>query len=115
MKIIFWFYTVVASVVTVWRIVLFFLGKKYAWELANLPEEKRKRLLTSNRVIIKAIRLFLWLSLVYVILVPLAVYFVGAWDWVIYAAVVMILLYVMAVPIYLERKWLVRFFEQNQM
>jgi hypothetical protein len=94
------------------EMVLFLFRKKYAVSLSKQDVVKKERVLQSSRTVVKMLRILFWLSPIYVVIVPLIVYWGIGWDWFIYMEIVMISMYLPSLPLFFTRKWIIQCFEK---
>lgn len=84
--------------------------ERYAAGLSKLPDGNKARLIRSERAIIAALKIILWLSPLYLIFIPL-IFFYFERDIFVSGTVCMVLLVVTALEESWLRNWLIKYLE----
>lgn len=92
----------------------YIVREKYAQSFSKLPDSARERLFQADRVVVQLFRIFLWLSPLYLVIVPLIIFFVDKRNFLV-ATICMVLLVVTVGQEYLFRKWLINYLETKQL
>ena len=92
----------------------YFSREKYAQSFSRMPDSAKERLVKSDRMLIQVFRIFLWFSPLYLIVVPLVLFFIDKESF-LAAAICMALLVVAIWQEYLFRKWLINYLETRQL
>jgi hypothetical protein len=92
----------------------FIFREKYAEGLSRLRGARRERLLKTDRTLIDYFRILLWLSPVYLIVLPIALFFYEREVFPI-ATISMVLFVGMILQEYLFRKWLIKYMETQEL
>ncbi len=91
-------------------ILRYIVREKYAQSFFKLSDSARARLVRADRVVVQVFRIFLWLSPLYLVIVPLIVYFYDKNNFFI-VTICVVLLVVTIGQEYLFRKWLINYLE----
>jgi hypothetical protein len=113
MEVILWIFIVAEGLATLAGIGLLFTRRKYLEQLRSLPEQRAWMVLESSRKIVKTIRILYWASPIYIILIPLAIYYTLGEKWFVFALTILALMYLMTIPMYISRSWLLRDFSRS--
>jgi hypothetical protein len=71
----------------------------------RLSDDRLNRIIRGNEKVVKIYRLMLWLSPVYLVFVPLAIYYVLP-EWTVYYTIIVFLLFVTALVEYFYVRWI---------
>ena len=99
--------------ILLFAIVRYLYREKYAASFSKLPDARRERLVQSDRALVQVFRIFLWLSPLYLIIVPLIFFFFDKESFLV-VTICMALLVVTVSQEYLFRKWLINYMETRE-
>jgi hypothetical protein len=80
---------------------------KYIEGYLKLSEDRQKKITRSNESLSRLLRLMLWLSPVYLVLVPLAIYYVLP-EWTVYFILIDFLMFMAVLEMYYYEKWILK-------
>jgi len=107
-------WSICSIIILIFRIIPIISKEKYANVLMKAPEEQFNRILRLRTLLLKLLKLFLWLSPLYLIFITLAVHlYVPGVDLIILIGAVIVLELMILVE-FLYTRWLLSYFKNHR-